>query len=109
MDTGKIDRKIKGSKYSSAADLRADFHRIFANAEFYNTPGRGAYGGPGAGATPVSQPCYMQLHCEIPDPVHVQQGLGLAAEQLLALMESVSCMALQLVAPGILFRIGGPI
>ena len=47
MDLGKIDKKIKGSRYSSGAELRADFHRIYLNAQYYNTPGRGRYGGPG--------------------------------------------------------------
>ncbi|KAK9809275.1 hypothetical protein WJX73_000079 [Symbiochloris irregularis] len=46
MDLAKIDRKIKGSRYSSGAELRADFQRIFMNAQYYNTPGRGRYGGP---------------------------------------------------------------
>ena len=47
MDTGKIDRKIKGSRYSSGAELRADFNQIFANAQLYNAPGNGKYGGQG--------------------------------------------------------------
>ena len=47
MDLGKIDRKVKSAMYSSGAELRADFHQIFLNADFYNAPGKGKFGGQG--------------------------------------------------------------
>lgn len=47
MDISKIDRKIKNGRYSSGAELRADLYQIYANAEAYNSPGRGLYGSPG--------------------------------------------------------------
>ena len=48
MHLDKIERKIKGGKYSSGAEMLADFERIMQNAAVYNAPGNGKYGGPGA-------------------------------------------------------------
>ena len=48
MHLDKIDKKIKGGKYSSGQEMLADFQKIVQNASTYNAPGCGKYGGPGA-------------------------------------------------------------
>ena len=50
MDLAKIGRKISGARYTGASGLLADLQQIVRNADAYNAPGCGIYGGPGAHA-----------------------------------------------------------